>query len=164
MKECTRCHKEKGESEFTSHRGRKDGLCVYCRDCLRLVRKENYAKRREGILRENRKWAKNNRHKINEQKQRKHEKDPDKRKNLFLRNQYGISVGDYRDMLGEQSGRCAICGKHQSELKQALSVDHDHATGKVRGLLCSSCNGALGLMEDNPTRMISGAIYLTRSK
>ena len=52
-------------------------------------------------------------------------------------------------MFDEQGGRCKICGVHQSEIKRSLCVDHDHETGKVRGLLCGKCNTAIGLFGDN---------------
>ena len=50
-------------------------------------------------------------------------------------------------MFKEQYGCCAICGKHQSELKKALAVDHDHRTGKVRGLVCNMCNYLIDIYE-----------------
>jgi hypothetical protein len=49
-----------------------------------------------------------------------------------------------------QGGRCLVCRVHQSDMKRALSVDHDHATGIFRGLLCHGCNGALGLLKESP--------------
>jgi hypothetical protein len=48
-----------------------------------------------------------------------------------------------------QKGRCAICGIHQADLKRALCLDHDHKTGKVRGLLCYNCNFLIGNAKDN---------------
>ena len=50
-------------------------------------------------------------------------------------------------MYNNQNGCCAVCGKHQSEFKRIFDVDHDHVTGKVRGLLCRSCNTGLGYYE-----------------
>jgi hypothetical protein len=52
-------------------------------------------------------------------------------------------------MFEEQGGCCALCGKHQSELKKALHVDHDHKTGRVRKLLCAKCNLASGAFDDD---------------
>ena len=46
-------------------------------------------------------------------------------------------------------GRCAICGRHQSELSRKFAVDHDHKTGKIRGLLCARCNYIVGAVESN---------------
>lgn len=57
-----------------------------------------------------------------------------------LRNKYGITLEQYNDMLKKQKECCAICSRHQSEFKTRLAVDHNHATGEIRGLLCSYCN------------------------
>jgi hypothetical protein len=79
-----------------------------------------------------------------------HRKDPTLEKNRHLKRQYGITFAEFDKMLTEQKNSCAICkttragGKHNS-----FVVDHDHKTGKVRGLLCKSCNIALGEVKDN---------------
>lgn len=77
-----------------------------------------------------------------------------------LQRQYGIDPSDYSQMLDKQDGGCAICYMPPSPGK-GLAVDHDHDTGKVRGLLCTSCNTALGKF---PTvEMLKRAIeYLER--
>ena len=67
---------------------------------------------------------------------------------------YGITKADYEKMLFVQMGLCAIC---LMKPKNKLHVDHDHLTGKVRGLLCGNCNKALGLLRDN-TDFLSKAI------
>lgn len=70
---------------------------------------------------------------------------------------YGISLEQYEEMWLRQGGGCAICGGTE---KRALAVDHDHATGKVRSLLCGRCNLALGYAQDNPDRLLSLRKYL----
>jgi hypothetical protein len=60
---------------------------------------------------------------------------------------YGISVADYEEMRQKQGGRCKICKRPPKKFK--LAVDHCHKTGKVRGLLCASCNRALGIIENH---------------
>jgi len=76
-------------------------------------------------------------------------KNPDICKNNSLRWHHGITLEDYNKMFKKQGGKCLICGKHQSELKRPLGVDHDHETKKIRGLLCGQCNFGLGLFNDN---------------
>lgn len=71
-----------------------------------------------------------------------------------------ISKEHYAQMLEDQNGCCAICGKHRSQLKQRLRVDHDHATGAVRGLLCPSCNGGLGHFRDSIAFLTKAVDYL----
>lgn len=60
-----------------------------------------------------------------------------------------MTVDDYNKMLDQQKGCCVVCGQHESTFKQRLCVDHDHNTGKVRGLLCKQCNSGIGLLQDD---------------
>jgi DNA-directed RNA polymerase subunit RPC12/RpoP len=60
-----------------------------------------------------------------------------------LKAKYGLSIEKYNQLLNKQNGKCAICEKDSSEFKQNLAVDHNHATGEIRGLLCSYCNHRL---------------------
>lgn len=62
---------------------------------------------------------------------------------------HGISWEDYNEMFKEQNGCCKICGRHQSEFKVRLHIDHCHRTNRIRGLLCGPCNQALGLVREN---------------
>jgi hypothetical protein len=67
-------------------------------------------------------------------------------------------------MLLAQNYTCAICPTQDFENKNGLLfVDHDHATGKVRGLLCGGCNRMIGCGKDQPKRLRSGADYLERT-
>lgn len=82
----------------------------------------------------------------------------------FLKNHYGISKVEYDNLFNEQQGRCKICSKHKSELKERLSVDHNHITGKVRGLLCRKCNVLLGHLENNMQILKMAFNYLDADK
>jgi hypothetical protein len=70
-----------------------------------------------------------------------------------------ITETDYQAMLIKQHGTCAICSKPTG--KRRLDIDHDHDTGKVRGLLCLNCNRAIGLFNEDPHRLVSAIEYLT---
>lgn len=72
-----------------------------------------------------------------------------RRRDQFLQKAYRITLEEYNELFANQNGCCAICGTHQSELNRALAVDHDHKTKNVRGLLCQSCNQAMGLLFDD---------------
>ena len=79
--------------------------------------------------------------------------------------QYGISRAEYETMAVAQGHRCAICrepetSKHQSGRTKLLAVDHDHATGIVRALLCHACNTGIGSLGDDPARLERAADYL----
>lgn len=75
---------------------------------------------------------------------------------------------DYREKLWkEQEGKCAICGEPGSlrtNTGVGLVLDHDHATGKVRGLICMSCNAGLGAFKDNAISLQRANAYLTENK
>lgn len=78
-----------------------------------------------------------------------------------LRNEYGLSLDEYSEMLLRQGGVCAICGKQQGDKGiDRLAVDHDHKTGNVRGLLCSACNQGLGHFRDESSLLIAAIQYL----
>jgi hypothetical protein len=75
---------------------------------------------------------------------------------------YGITREDYERMLADQGGRCLLCHTDKCEDGGKLCVDHDHATGKVRGLLCRACNLMVGNSGDSPERLRLAAAYLER--
>jgi hypothetical protein len=77
--------------------------------------------------------------------------------NGHLVREYGITLAQRDELAAVQNGVCAICGGSDGE---DLHVDHCHASGAVRGLLCGPCNRALGLMQDDPARLLAAAAYL----
>ena len=86
----------------------------------------------------------------------------DKIRNWKLLQNYGITNQDYEQMLENQGFCCAGCGLHQNILEKKLHVDHDHVTGRVRGLLCGNCNRALGLVKDNLETLVRLHEYLEK--
>lgn len=92
---------------------------------------------------------------------------PKQRKLSFdsmVRRKYGLTPEAWKSLLERQDGVCAICKRPESSPnKKNLSVDHCHTTGKIRGLLCNTCNRGIGLLKDS-TALLSAAIeYLKRS-
>jgi hypothetical protein len=77
-----------------------------------------------------------------------------------LRTKYGMEPADYARMLNEQGGVCAICSAVDRVPGRALSVDHDHTTGRVRGLLCTTCNSGVGQFYDDPALLEAAIRYL----
>ncbi len=73
---------------------------------------------------------------------------------------YGLSIEDYDALYRKQRGKCAVCEIKFVELPRAPQVDHDHKTKRVRGLLCSSCNPAIGLLGDTPRLLQRAVAYL----
>lgn len=126
----------------------------------RRIRKRNYAKtdkqrdyRREYM----RKWREQNREKYNAWAKEYNKNNGYKwethtkewKKYYSLKKKYNLTEEDFLYLLEKQQNKCYICGKHNSDILRGLAVDHDHITGKIRGLLCSKCNGALGWYENN---------------
>lgn len=86
-------------------------------------------------------------------------------KNHYLQSAYGISESDLYIKFQQQNGRCAICNAPidlAERHKRSACVDHDHATGQVRSLLCNHCNKGLGLFLDNPELLRNAADYLDK--
>lgn len=104
-----------------------------------------------------RKWNSQNREKVRARNKQYKLDKPDNYRNSKLKTLFGITLEEYKQLYEAQKGRCAICDqpeitKHQNGKVKALAVDHCHSSQKVRGLLCSKCNIALGLLEDDITR------------
>jgi len=94
-------------------------------------------------------------------------KNPSKMKAIDLKKRFGISLEDYTSLYEKQNGVCAICQLPEKSVDyrtgevRSLAVDHCHTKGHIRGLLCSDCNTALGLLKDNPELLIKAAKYVT---
>lgn len=136
-KECASCKETKPVVDFYRAAKGMPGLRPYCIPCHKAKRRANYL-------------AKGGRDIPYEQ---------------VLRRDYGITLADYNVLLRSQAHRCAICRRPESiryksgELRR-LSVDHDHASGSVRGLLCHRCNILVWAFEDNHTTLSAIAAYL----
>ena len=161
-KVCSKCKREYSSTlEFFYKEKRvKDGLTSWCKGCYKEYTKQwseknwdYYKKRRE-----------KNRGKIKEYKKKWHKNNPDYSKKYHLKRNFGLTLKTYKKMFIKQKGRCGICGRHQSEFKKDLTVHHIHKTNEVRGLLCSNCNRALGLLKHNPFILIKSIKYLKKSK
>jgi hypothetical protein len=81
---------------------------------------------------------------------------------------FNLDVIKYQEMFKAQNGLCAICGKPETNMYKGkirnLAVDHDHATGRIRGLLCSKCNTGLGALNDDVLLFIKSICYIFRNK
>lgn len=66
-----------------------------------------------------------------------------------LKKNHRLTIEQYAEMLNRQEGQCKGCQRHYSEFNKSLAVDHNHKTGKIRGLLCGACNKSLGLLKED---------------
>mgnify|MGYP003979568017 CR=1 FL=1 len=85
------------------------------------------------------------------------------RNNSILEKKYNISETEYLQIFKFQNGKCAICQKSQEKLTKKLSIDHDHTSKQVRGLLCPACNHALGLFKDDESIILKAISYIESS-
>lgn len=118
-----------------------------------------YEKHKEKILLKSKESPKA---KASREKYRNKPETKERIRNYRLLRDYGITSENYELLLASQKYQCAGCGTHQAELTLSLCVDHDHATGEVRGLLCGSCNRALGLVKDNTQTLTNLIRYLSK--
>jgi hypothetical protein len=86
------------------------------------------------------------------------ERFPRKARSAVLKATFGITLDDYDQILLEQNGGCAICGTPPKTKR--LSIDHDHTTGRIRGLLCNDCNAGLGFFQESVGRFRRALAYM----
>jgi hypothetical protein len=147
-KRCSKCGATKATTEFHVCKHASYGVSSSCKVCARATATEFYRADPKKGQANAKKWR---------------EADPERYRAGKLARQYGLGIEDYERMLNEQGGTCAICQRpNKSGIR--LAVDHDHTTGAVRQLLCSPCNTALGLMQDNSDRLRTAAAYLDRHR
>jgi len=149
---CSKCKQEKTLDNFYLRNKQKpDRYVSTCKPCT-VKANPSYRNKEEN------KTYKATYHQHN--KHKKWERD--------LKKLYGLSIDDYKRMLKDQSGCCAICNLPESAkdkrsgLVRVLSVDHCHKTNKVRALLCSKCNLLLGLLHDSFSILKSVESYLVK--
>ena len=138
-KKCSRCHEAKDRSEFYT---RVDGsLRGPCKSC----------------------WLSDLRSPV------KRAMNARSKRLSNLKANYGMTELEYAQLLIEQAGRCAICGLREGTANHrgtvfSLSIDHDHQTGMVRGLLCNRCNRAIGLLGDDVALLRRAIEYLVKDE
>jgi hypothetical protein len=180
-KVCVHCHKRKSVSHFSkaTRYNYDDGLTLWCKECFKDYRKKNkdkikihsrkyYLANLDEFKRKRKIYNKSHRKERIKYLREKKLKDPTYFRNGQLKTMFGITYLDYQEMLESQNGVCAICGKSEfakdkrSNKIRQLAVDHNHATGKVRALLCHNCNTALGRWKDNVKIMKKAIKYLEK--
>lgn len=80
-----------------------------------------------------------------------------------LKKLYGLTLEQYNQLFQDQNGKCAICQVHQTDVKRTFNVDHNHKTGKIRGLLCSLCNSGMGGLQDDIVLLEAAINYLRKT-
>lgn len=154
---CPRCEESKARDEFTTDRRRKAGIKVWCKACCRVAQKAWRENNPDAARKIDERYRTSEHGAAHRAEQRK-AYAPVQRE-AKLRNAYGMTAADYDLMVAVQANRCAGCTR-EALPDQPLQVDHNHTTGEVRGLLCGSCNRAVGLLGDNAETLLRLADYL----
>jgi len=152
MKKCTKCGEEKDLSEFYTNKGNRSGIHSECKMCHLQYKRKN-----PSTMSSN--WKNRNPEKVKEYRKKYEETHREDIRNRRLKYRYGITTEIFDKLKNDQNGRCAICGG-----LLGLKVDHNHTTGKVRGLLCNGCNRGLGFFVDNINFLESAIVYLNKNK
>ena|ERR1700677_313284 len=133
MKKCPQCNEIKELADFSKDKRRKDGHACWCKECNSAYLRARYKADPVKHAEQGKQWRLEN---------------PLYRKTANLRD-YGLTIEQFDIMRKQQNYCCAICNINEDKLPKKLHVDHNHDTGKVRGLLCGNCNTALGLLKEN---------------
>jgi hypothetical protein len=173
---CAKCRSEKDEELFDRMRGGRHPRCKSCRKEDRAAHRANHrddinAKARERYAKDPSRWR--------ERYRRQTERDPEalKERNResaarhrasstntiklrYMRARYGLTIEEYDAIVAAQDGLCRICRKTPNGRWKRLAVDHDHSTGRVRGLLCHACNAGLGHFRDSVESLRAAISYL----
>ncbi len=132
-----------------------------------------FLKNRQKTYRYANAWRRRNPDKVRKYRATYDQKHPIKveeknfRTKVFFLRKIDLTFDEFKAMLNEQKGLCAICGKeetlkHQSGTPRLLCIDHDHDTNVVRGLLCQKCNSAIGFFNDDSDIIMRAAEYLKK--
>lgn len=128
------------------------------REASRLRNLRYRENNREKVRKTAREWRRKNKNSANQAARKWYRRFPERAKNWSLMKNHGITIDDFNKMFEAQGGKCKICDR---KMKKSC-VDHDHSTGRIRDLLCHSCNIALGLLQDSADVARKAAEYLTR--
>jgi hypothetical protein len=157
---CARCKETKVVSEFPVVKIKGvPTYFSYCIDCRNLLGRENYRKHLEKRKTKSRTYYATHKEEIRIRSKKYAARHPLEKKAHALRFNYGITLEQYEAMVAAQEDCCAICGNPPSD-KRKLAVDHNHDTGAVRGLLCTTCNVGIGALKDDLRLLRAAVNYL----
>ncbi len=159
-KRCTKCEILLSKNKFGKSSRAKDGLQVRCRECINRQRREYHGKNRNEINRRNKEWRRSNLKRCRrlQREYRKTKHGQEVYRQWHLKHKYGITLEQHEQIYLDQNGCCALCDEPVAYDKAV--TDHDHKTGKVRGLLCQRCNLGLGAFGDTYGGIMRAVKYL----
>lgn len=164
LKRCPYCEVEKPLDAFYKSHQQPGHPCKPCNSRLTREWRASLTAEKKAAADQLRRetdtrWRKRNREKISQSRKRQYQRNPTAFIEQHYKNLYGITLKDKRTMCDRQNWCCAICAADLFTLRDAC-VDHCHTTKIVRGILCSTCNGGLGLFKDNTELLMRAISYL----
>jgi hypothetical protein len=161
-KTCKVCGCEKHISEFRINAYKRGKVRLECWDCEKQNRKNYYIEHPDEERERAKNWSRENPEQRNATKRAYNKNHPEKVRDRNLKANYGIDQKEYDRLFIKQGGKCAICGgSPRGKSNKFFCVDHCHNTGKVRGLLCSPCNSAIGFLQESAELAQKTADYLS---
>jgi hypothetical protein len=160
---CNSCKTWKPFDCYAKNKNCIMGISAACRDCINEKTRIRYAEKDILSRRKDKKSVYDQERRENLRAEGKLKKpDPDMQREQRMKREYGITIQDYEAMVKAQNNECAICfASGDQERNRRLVIDHCHASGKVRGLLCNKCNLLLGHAQDTIGRLERAILYLS---
>lgn len=165
-KRCSRCYKVKPLGDFHRYQRSPDGRQNYCKVCTTEISrtKRDSPITRPEYLAQRRQHYQDNRERLRAEAAQRLREFPEAQalasRKSRLKKTWGLTLGQYDEMVDAQMGRCHLC--HRPPTRNNLAVDHDHVTGRVRMLLCDPCNLGIGSLRDDPELLRRAADYIER--
>jgi len=160
-KVCKKCGERKPLADFYRATENRDGRRGECISCAKSVRRAWYDANKQKAIEAAQRWAERNPERIAAYRAEYRNRPERKRamRDLYYRRTFGITADEADALLAAQHGKCAICSGTPKRA-DGWHVDHHHGTGAIRGVLCSRCNHAIGLLDEDPARLRAAADYL----
>lgn len=165
--ECSECLRKKTKEYYAQNAEElkqwQKNHRIENKEVLSIYHKEKYLKNRDARLKYAKEYKFTNKELISEKAKEFRKINPDRVKSWDLMQSFGITFEHYSSMLEKQNGVCKICKQTESIGKNKnLSVDHCHTTGKIRGLLCHTCNTTLGKVKESIQTLQTMCDYITK--
>src|SRR5579864_622282 len=184
MRVCKKCRLPKSLREFWRNTQALDGRDSWCAACKSAATKKWRRTHAKKIAKSGKLWRKKNRDKVLATMQTYRQNHPERARQQFrnaysrrgklyrtrryfvlIAERYGVTKSQIQAQSKKQKHRCALCGRKQKcGKRRRLYVDHDHKTGKFRGLTCFSCNSMLGFAKDSIKTLQAAIHYLRRTR
>lgn len=154
---CPKCCIEKSLDQYGIDKSCKDGYRYVCKECAN-ARQRKYAVENKELIR-----ARNESKVESRKAYYQSQAGIRSSRKAHLKRAFNMKIETYEQMLENQEGKCAICRKEERGVRNSfLAIDHNHSTGEIRGLLCSHCNRAIGLLEENKINFTNAIKYLEK--